>query len=68
MGARRQAASRMMKFDAFISYSSKDKTAADAACAMLEAAGVRCWIAPRDVRPGLEYGAAIIEAIDQTSS
>jgi hypothetical protein len=60
------AAPHMMKFDAFISYSSRDKTAADAACAMLEAAGVRCWIAPRDVRPGLEYGTAIIEAIDQS--
>ena len=54
-----------MTFDAFISYSSKDKTAAVAACAVLEGAGVRCWIAPRDIRPGGEYGAAIIDAIDQ---
>ena len=54
-----------MAFDAFISYSSKDKTAADAACAVLERAGIRCWIAPRDIRPGGEYGAAIIDAIDQ---
>jgi hypothetical protein len=54
-----------MAFDAFVSYSSKDKTIADAACAMLESAGVRCWIAPRDIRPGGEYGAAIIDAIDQ---
>ena len=55
----------MMEFDAFISYSSKDKTAADAACAVLERAGVRCWIAPRDIRPGVEYGAAIIDAIER---
>src|ERR1700688_2351317 len=54
-----------MPFDAFISYSSKDKTTADACCAVLEGAGVRCWIAPRDVRPGTEYGAAIIDGIDQ---
>jgi TIR domain len=54
-----------MALDTFISYSSKDKTAADAACAVLERAGVRCWIAPRDIRPGQEYGHAIIEAIDQ---
>jgi endo-1,4-beta-xylanase len=53
-----------MAFDVFISYSSKDKTAADAACAMLENAGVRCWIAPRDIRPGVEYGTAIVDAID----
>lgn len=53
-----------MAFDAFISYSSKDKVAADATCAVLEAAGVRCWIAPRDIHAGSEYGAAIIDAID----
>ena len=55
----------MMEFDAFISSSSRDKTAADATCAVLESAGVRCWIAPRDVRPGVEYGAAIINAIER---
>jgi hypothetical protein len=53
-----------MDFDVFISYSSKDKTAANAACAVMESAGIRCWIAPRDIRPGGEYGAAIIDAID----
>jgi len=54
-----------MPFDAFISYSTSDKIAADTTCAMLERAGVRCWIAPRDVRPGAEYAASIIDAIDQ---
>jgi hypothetical protein len=54
-----------MAFDAFISYSNKDKTTAYAACAVLEGAGIRCWVAPRDIRPGGEYGAAIIDAIDQ---
>jgi TIR domain/VHL beta domain len=54
-----------MPFDAFISYSSQDKMAADACCAVLESAGVRCWIAPRDIRPGAEYAAAIIDAIDR---
>jgi hypothetical protein len=54
-----------MAFDAFISYSSQDKTAADATCAVLEGDGIRCWIAPRDIRPGVEYGAAIVDAIDQ---
>ena len=53
-----------MAFDAFISYSSKDKTTADAACATLESAGIRCWIAPRDIRGGLEYATGIIEGID----
>ena len=53
-----------MAHDVFISYSHGDKPAADAACAMLEGAGIRCWMAPRDVAPGSEWGAAIIEAID----
>ena len=53
-----------MNFDAFISYSTKDKTSANAACAVLEGEGVRCWIAPRDIRPGVEWGASIVEAID----
>src|SRR5271170_4120378 len=55
----------MMEFDAFISYSSKDRTVANAACAVLEKASIRCWIAPRDIRPGIEYGAAIVDAIDR---
>jgi TPR repeat protein len=51
--------------DVFISYSSRDKPAADAICAKLESRGVRCWIAPRDIQPGMSWGAAIIEAIDR---
>jgi hypothetical protein len=54
----------MMAFDVFISYSSKDKTTADATCASLENAGIRCWIAPRDIRPGSEYGEALVDALD----
>ena len=50
--------------DVFISYSHIDKPAADAACATLEAAGIRCWIAPRDISPGAEWGEAIIDAIN----
>src|SRR5579862_3245509 len=54
-----------MDFDFFISHSSKDKHIADKVCATLERAGIRCWIAPRDIRPGDEYGAAIVHAIDR---
>jgi hypothetical protein len=32
---------------------------------MLESSGVRAWIAPRDVRPGVEYGAEIVEAMER---
>jgi hypothetical protein len=54
-----------MAHDVYISYSHVDKSAADAACATLERAGIRCWIAPRDITPGDEWSAAIIKAIDQ---
>jgi hypothetical protein len=54
-----------MPYDAFISYSSHDKATADATCAALEAAGIRCWIAPRDIVPGAEWGEAIILGINQ---
>jgi hypothetical protein len=52
-----------MEFDVFLSYSSKDKPVADAACHALESAGIRCWIAPRDILPGVEWGASIVKAI-----
>jgi TIR domain len=55
-----------MAHDAFISYSSKDKPVADAVCANLEANGIRCWIAPRDILPGQDWGEAIIDAINQS--
>ncbi len=52
-----------MAHDAFISYSNKDKPVADAVVAGLESEQIRCWIAPRDVMPGVEYGDAIVDAI-----
>jgi TolB-like protein len=48
----------------FISYPSQDVAVADTVCAALEAAGLPCWIAPRDVRAGESYGAAIVQAIN----
>ena len=57
-----------MAHDVFISYSSKDKPTADAVCATLERTGLRCWIAPRDVLPGSDWGAAIIDAINESKA
>ena len=54
-----------MKRAVFISHSSADKSVADEVCAYLERNGVPCWIAPRDVTPGKNYGAAIVDAIDE---
>lgn len=52
--------------DVFISYSNKDKLIADAACHTLERAGIRCWMAPRDVTAGVTYPAQIAAAITAT--
>jgi hypothetical protein len=55
-----------MTHEVFISYSNRDKPIADGICANLEAAGVRCWIAPRDIAPGENWPAAISKAISQS--
>jgi len=52
--------------DAFLSYSTQDKLTADAICATLERDKVRCWIAPRDVLPGVSYAEAIIDGINSS--
>lgn len=52
-----------MSHDVFISHSSADKLTADAAVAALEAHGIRCWVAPRDVVPGVQWAEAIVRAI-----
>ncbi|MEJ2313170.1 MAG: toll/interleukin-1 receptor domain-containing protein, partial [Gemmatimonadales bacterium] len=52
-----------MAHDVFISYSQRDKATADAVCHALEADGTRCWIAPRDVSPGLSWKQSIVDAI-----
>jgi hypothetical protein len=49
--------------DVFISHSSQDRAIGEAACAALERAGRTCWIAPRDIMPGEDYGEAIVDGI-----
>ena len=48
----------------FMSYASRDADIARELCAGLESAGLPCWIAPRDVRPGEPYAAAIVQALN----
>ena len=55
-----------MLHDVFISYSSIDKTAAETVCSVLEQNGTRCWIAPRDITPGVPFAEAIINAIKES--
>lgn len=52
--------------DVFVSYSTHDKPVADAIVSRLEQAGIRCWVAPRDIIPGRVWGEAILHAIEAT--
>ena len=54
--------------EVFISHASDDREIAERVVAFLEGEGISCWIAPRDVRPGQEYGTAIIEAIERSGA
>jgi hypothetical protein len=49
----------------FLSYASPDATIAQTIVESLETQGLRCWIAPRDVRPGTQYADAIVRAINE---
>ena len=53
-----------MMHDVFLSHSSKDKEAADAICESLEGQEIGCWVAPRDIKKGLAFEEAIVEAIE----
>jgi hypothetical protein len=55
-----------MAHDVFISYSKRDKADADMICNALENRRLRCWIAPRDVRPGKTWTSAIVDAINES--
>lgn len=52
--------------DVFISYSFENKALADRICHHLEQNHVRCWYAPRDVSPGMDYREAIMAAIQES--
>lgn len=49
----------------FISYASPDVERAFEVCEQLEALGHTCWIAPRNIRAGHDYGEEIIRGIEQ---
>lgn len=47
----------------FVSYSSSDAEIAFDLVRQLESKGVNCWVAPRDIGPGKDYGEEIVAAI-----
>jgi hypothetical protein len=55
-----------MARDVFISHSAQDKKVAETICGALEESGIRCWVAPRDVRPGHSFPGEITRAIQQS--
>lgn len=52
----------------FLSHSSKDAAIAGQICEQLEKNGIKCFIAPRDIRPGKEYAEEIINGIDNSAA
>ncbi len=52
----------------FLSHSSKEAAIAEQICERLEQNGIKCFIAPRDIRPGKEYAEEIINGIDQSAA
>lgn len=52
-----------MKYDVFISYSSKDQKIVEALCAYLEQHKIRCFVAYRDIAIGSSYPDEIVKAL-----
>jgi TolB-like protein/Flp pilus assembly protein TadD len=51
----------------FISYASRDSAVAQKVCSALEGAGSACWMAPRDVVPGMLYADGIVRALNKST-
>jgi TolB-like protein/Tfp pilus assembly protein PilF len=54
--------------DVFVSYASQDAAVANLIVENLEQHGLKCWIAPRDVKPGAQYADAIVRAINEADA
>ncbi|MFR9513368.1 MAG: toll/interleukin-1 receptor domain-containing protein [Rikenellaceae bacterium] len=55
-----------MKYDVFISYSSKDQKVVEALSHYLESCNIRCFVAYRDIPKGIVWAAAITAAIESS--
>jgi hypothetical protein len=51
---------------AFVSYCSSDQAAADLVCSTLEDASLECWMAPRNISPGVTWAEAILDGIEDS--
>jgi TolB-like protein len=57
-----------LRHDVFVSYASQDAGVANSIVESLEGQGLKCWIAPRDVKPGAQYADAIVRAINEAKA
>ena len=55
-----------MSYDAFVSYATPDRAITMALVDDLEARGLSCWIAPRDVPGGSKYAEVILNALSES--
>lgn len=55
-----------MKYDVFISYSSKNQKTVEAICAYLEQFKIRCFVAYRDIPKGVVWARAIVDALEES--
>lgn len=53
-----------MSHQVFICYAHPDASYADSICLTLEASGIQCWLAPRDISPSKDWAEEIIDAIN----
>jgi tetratricopeptide (TPR) repeat protein len=60
------SASSRTTYAAFISHAKSDEKVAKEIAAGLEERNFKCWIAPRDVRPGHAYGDEIVRGIEKS--
>ena len=52
----------------FISYAQQDSGSAAGVCEATERRGIRCWLAPRDIRPGENWPQAIQNALHEAAA
>lgn len=61
-----QRSNKPPDFAAFISHAKADQKKVQEIVGALERRGFKCWVAPRDVRPGHSYGDEIIRGIERS--
>ena len=61
-----QRSNKPPEFAAFISHAKTDQKKVQEIVGALEQRGFKCWVAPRDVRPGQSYGDEIIRGIERS--